>query len=103
MITENEWNIISKKAFPAKGVKAPPFLWTRVLTAIEAEETRREGSWWLEWRWMTRLTVAVGLLVSLGAFFLSQNSALPLDGALSGTSVQQQALQIASADMPTSD
>jgi hypothetical protein len=103
MITDNEWNNIAEKVFPAKGVKAPPFLWTRILAKIEAEETRRASIWWLQWRWMERVTVAVGLLVSIGAFYLFQNAALPLDVALDGRSNQHQALQIATAEMPTAD
>jgi len=103
MITDNEWDKIAKKAFPMKGVKAPPFLWTRVLAGIESEETRRASIWWLQWRWMERVTVAVGLLVSIGAFYLFHNAALPLDVALDGRSNQQQALQIATADMSTAD
>ena len=103
MITDPEWNHISKTAFPLKAAKAPPFLWTRLLSAIEAEESRRAQSWWMQWRWMSRLTVSVGLLVSLGAFYLTQHAAVPLDIALDGQSTQQQALEIARADMPTSD
>ncbi len=62
MITDNEWEHISKKAFPAHSVPAPAFLWTRILSKIEAEETRRSSVWWMQWRWMMRLTFAVASL-----------------------------------------
>jgi hypothetical protein len=105
MITDHEWSIIAKKAFPAAPpVKAPPFLWTRILSAIETEETRRSGLWWMQWRWMSRVTVAVGLLVSLGAFYLLQNAAVPpLDVALEGRTNQHQAIRLATADMSTAE
>jgi hypothetical protein len=103
MITDNEWNHIAKKTFPASRVKAPPFLWTRILAAIQAEETRRASTWWMQWRWMSRVTIAVGLLVTLGTFYLLHNSAMPLDQALSGQSNQQHALELASTNMTTPD
>ena len=105
MITDHEWSIITQKAFPAAApAKAPPFLWTRVLAAIMVEESRRSGLWWMQWRWMSRVTVAVGLLVSLGTFYLLQNTAtLPLDVALEGRSNQHQAIRLATTDMSTAD
>jgi len=103
MITDKEWDNISSKAFPLKGVKAPPFLWTRILSGIDAEETRRSSIWWLQWRWMERVTVAVGLLVGLSAFYLIQGSATSLDMALEGRSDQHQAIMLASSEMPTAD
>jgi|SRR5882724_11228741 len=98
MITDREWNIISEKAFPPKAVKAPAFLWTRILALIESEETRRAQTWWMQWRWMFRLTATVGILVSIGAFYLLQHEAIPLDAALDGRSNQEAALQIADSD-----
>jgi hypothetical protein len=103
MITDHEWNMITKKAFPGKPEKAPPFLWTKLLARIEAEETRRSSTWWVQWRWMSQLTVATGVLVSLGAFYLIHNSILPLGAALDGQSDQHLALQIANMDLRTSD
>jgi len=105
MITDHEWSVIVKKAFPAKSPeKAPPFLWTRILSAIETEETRRSGLWWMQWRWMSRVTVAVGLLVSIGAFYVFQNASMPsLDVALDGRSNQHQAIRLATANMSTAD
>ncbi len=79
MITDSEWNIISQKAFPKKSVKAPPFLWTRILARIEAEETRRGLSWWAQWQWVGRLTATVGLIVGLAAFYLLRPSLNVLD------------------------
>lgn len=103
MITDHEWNIIVQKAFPAKAPKAPPFLWTRVLSAIETEENRRSSQWWMQWHWMSRVTMAVGLLVSLGTFYLLQNAMVPLDIALDGRSNQHQAIRMASADPSSVD
>jgi hypothetical protein len=105
MITDHEWSVISKKAFPDRGpAKAPPFLWTRILSAIETEEVHRASLWWTQWRWMTRVTVAVGLLVSVGAFYLFQNSSMaPLDAALEGQSNQHQAIRLATADMSSAE
>ena len=74
MTTDHEWNIIAKKAFPVKTVKAPAFLWTRILARIEAEETRRESSLWTQWRWLGRLTATVGLVVGIAAFYLLKPS-----------------------------
>jgi hypothetical protein len=101
MITDREWNIISQKAYPQKAVKAPAFLWTRVLALISSEETRRAQTWWMQWRWMGRLTATIGILVSLGAFYLLQHEVIPLDAALDGRSNQEVALQIANSDSLT--
>ena len=101
MITDNEWNIIAKKAFPVRAVKAPAFLWTRILALIESEERRRASVWWMQWRWMSRVTATVGLIVAIGVFYLAQHAMTPLDAALEGRSNQEQALQVASLDNPT--
>jgi anti-sigma-K factor RskA len=101
MITEPEWNIISRKAFPQKSAKAPPFLWTRILALIESEEARRASTWWMQWRWMSRVTATIGLIVAIGVFYLVQYAMTPLDAALEGRSNQEQALQVASLDNPT--
>jgi hypothetical protein len=98
MITDYEWNIISKKAFPAKTLKAPPFLWTRLLARLESEEARRAATWWMQWRWMSRVTAMIALFVTVGAFYLIQRAALPLEAALDGRSNQETALQIATSD-----
>src|SRR5512140_126406 len=98
MITDSEWSSISQKAFPDASVKAPPFLWTRLLSRIEAEELRRASVWWMQWRWMSEVTIAAILLVGVGSFYLFQHSATPLEVALEGRSSQQQAIQLASAE-----
>ena len=101
MITDREWSIISQKVFPQKAWKAPAFLWTRVLALIESEEVRRAQTWWMQWRWMFRLTATVGIFVSLGAYYLLQNDPISLDAALDGRSNQEVALQLASSENPT--
>src|SRR5882672_10745737 len=101
MITDHEWNIISQKAFPQKAVKAPPFLWTRILALIESEETRRATTWWMQWRWMSRVTATIGLVVAIGVFYLVQHAMSPLDAVLEGRSNQELALQMASLENPT--
>ena len=103
MIPDNEWKTISAKAFPKREAKVPPFLWTRILAAIESEELRRASAWWMQWRWMGRVTVAAALLVSLGTFYMLQQAAVPLDVALEGRSSQHQAIQLASADASASE
>ena len=103
MITQNEWNTLARMIFPRQSVNAPPFLWTRVLAGIEAEETRRASLWWMQWRWMSRVSFTVGLLVSLGTFYLFRSQALPLDSALEGRSSQHQAIQLASSGMDPAD
>ena len=101
MITDQEWNIISRKAFPQKAAKAPPFLWTRILAFIQSEEARRASTWWMQWRWMSRLTATIGLLVAVGVFYLARHTVVSLDAVLEGRSNQEQALQLASLDNPT--
>ncbi len=103
MITELEWNLIAKKAFPPHDVKAPPFLWTRILAAIQTEETRRSSVWWLQWRWMSRVAVSASLLVSVGAYCLLQNATVPLEDALDGLSNQHEAIQIATTHTSNAD
>ena len=53
---------------------------------------------------MSQVTFAVGLLVSIGAFYLFQNAGVPsLDVALDGRSNQHQAIRVATANMDTAD
>jgi len=101
MITDQEWKIIAEKAFPHNAVKAPPFLWTRILARIRSEEAVAASTWWMQWRWMTRVTATIGIVVTLGAFYLLQHSVNSLDGALEGRTNQEQALQVADFDNPT--
>ena len=95
MITDREWDYIAKKVFSRKQAKAPAFLWTRVLSAIEAQENASGGLWWAQWRWMTQVTAAVGLAVLMGAAYLYTASAPPLEALLQGRSTQQKAIQLA--------
>jgi hypothetical protein len=103
MIGDEEWNTITRKAFPKRSVKAPPYLWTRVLAAIDAEEARLSTAWWMQWRWMIRLTFATAVLVSLGSYYLWNQSVLPLDFALEGRTTQLHAIQLASSELTTPD
>lgn len=103
MIPDNEWQIISAKAFPKTEAKAPAFMWTRILASIESEELRQASAWWMQWRWMGRVTVAAALLMSLGTFYMLQHAAVPLEVALEGRSSQHQAIQLASADGSASE
>jgi hypothetical protein len=98
MITDREWNIILEKAYPTKTFKAPAFLWTRILALIESEESRRAATWWMQWRWMGRVTATIALFVTIGTFYLMQRQAIPLDAALDGRTNQETALQIATSD-----
>ncbi len=102
MISDQEWNIISQKAFPRQALKAPAFLWTRILALIESEEARRASTWWMQWQWMGRLTATVGLIVTIGVLYLIQVDGIPLDAALDGRSNQEQALQLAATNTLTS-
>ncbi len=98
MMTDHDWNIVSQKAFPHRAVKAPAFLWTRILALIESEEARRASTWWMQWQWMGRLTATIGLIVTFGIFYLIQHEGVPLEAALDGRSNQEQALQLATSD-----
>ena len=95
-MTDHEWDIIAKKAFPVKSVQAPPYLWTRVLAGIESEERSQESSWWRQWRWMLRLTFAAGLFATVGSYYLFEPSAQPTaDSALEEVSAQHNAITLA--------
>src|SRR5690348_8423958 len=99
MTSDEEWMHLAQKVFPKRQEKAPPFLWTRILSGIEAEEHRRASLWWMQLSWMSRVAITVSLLVGLGSFYLFRHAVLPLDVALDGRSDQQQAIRIATADM----
>lgn len=94
----DEWVALSSHVFSAKPRQAPAFLWTRVLADIEAQQAAAQG-WWMEWRWMARVTIAASLLVGLGSYYLLSQTAVPLETALEGVSPQQEAIQIASASI----
>lgn len=109
-----EWVVLSRKAFHKQSVKAPPFLWTRVLAAIEAQEEKRGAGWWAQWRWphhlsdfdwgnpiasrevvgwMARVAAVASLLVSLGAglVFFQSSQAVSLETLLRGETSPQMA------------
>jgi hypothetical protein len=89
MMTDNEWSVISKKAFPANAVKAPPFLWTRILAKIQSEETRRSSVWWLQWRLMLKVTFALGLFAMASSYYLFQQTPEPLESAWTAVSLER--------------
>jgi hypothetical protein len=80
-----KWESLSKKVFHAKPVKAPPYLWTRVLAAIEEREAELL-EWWTQWRWMTRLTMALAFGVALfaGSVYLETAQGTPTEAMLQG-------------------
>ena len=90
---------ITQHVFAERSRQTPPFLWTRVQAAIEAEEARRGtlwAPWWAQWRWMTRLTVTAALLVGVGSAYLLHQTKPPLESILQGRAPQQSAIQVAS-------
>lgn len=99
----DEWVAISHKAFAEKNLQAPPFLWTRVLAGIEAQEAAQGAPWWVQWRWMSRVTSVVSVVVSLGALYLYQNTTPSLESLLQGRSAQQQAIQLATNSVDSRD
>src|SRR6185295_12582702 len=96
-----EWESLSRKVFPEKNPKAPAFLWTRILAAIEIQESER-AVWWRQWRWMSRLATAMTLLVSLaaGAVLYEDLQGVPLDSLLKGTNASSQNTVVAEASAP---
>jgi len=99
----DEWVAISHKVFTQKSVQAPPFLWTRVLAGIEAQEEKQGAPWWVQWRWMSRVTSVASVVVSLGAFYLYKNATPSLESLLQGRSAQQQAIQMATTSVDSPD
>jgi len=87
MNEEQEWEQLSRRLFNRPEVKAPPYLWTRILAAIEAREEQL-SAWWRQWRWMGRLASAMALLVFIaaGAVIYEESQSVPLDNLLEGTS-----------------
>jgi predicted anti-sigma-YlaC factor YlaD len=61
----DKWAEIRKTAGLTSPLKAPAFLWTRILAGIETQQ-QRVGVWWQQWRWMGRWVAALSLLVTLG-------------------------------------
>lgn len=102
--TLDEWVTLSQKAFRRPEVKAPPFLWTRVLAAIEAQEDQRT-EWWRQWQWMSRLASVMTLLVSLaaGLVFYQSYQGAPMEHLLSGITNPQQASQMLPEQPPSAE
>src|SRR6185312_11146744 len=92
----DELIFLSTRIFSHRSVQAPPFLWTKVLAGIEAQEASRSAPWWVQWRWMSRLTMAAAVLASVGSVYLFNQSTLSLERALEGGS-NQHAIQEARA------
>jgi predicted anti-sigma-YlaC factor YlaD len=101
----DEWISLSHKAFRAQNVKAPAFLWTRVLAGIESQEQAQNGAWWLQWHWMSQVATAATLLVSLaaGIEFYQNSLGTPLDNLLHGITSPQQATQLLSNTAPNAE
>ena len=96
MMTAEEWKALAQKTLRAQPVKAPPFLWTRILQGIEAQEALR-APWWTQWLWMTRLTLAAGATVAAFVIYsLQPTQELPLETLLEGQSHPHAAIQVAS-------
>lgn len=95
MITPEEWSVLAQKTLRGTPVKAPPFLWTRIQSQIEAEEAQR-APWWSQWRWMTGLTLTAS--IAIGAIFLTLKPGwdMPLEALLEGQPHPHVAIQIAS-------
>src|SRR5258708_826594 len=94
-ISNDPWEPISQKLFPPLEAKAPPFLWTRILSAIEARE-KELAAWWGQWRWMGRVAAAMTVLVtvSAGAIFYEVSQGVPLESLLRGMTSPQQSAQL---------
>jgi anti-sigma factor RsiW len=97
----DEWIALSQTAFRRHEVKAPAFLWTRVLAGIESQEREEKAAWWYQWRWMSRIATAMALLVSLGAgivlYQATKDEGSLLDAILQGGEKSAQVTHLASA------
>src|SRR4051812_6363206 len=96
MNTEDpKWKSLSRKLFPDHAVQTPPFLWTRILTAIEAQESALANAWWRQWRWMTRWAAAAAVLVTVSAgWVFYDESQASLDQLLHGITNTRQEAQL---------
>jgi anti-sigma factor RsiW len=91
----DEWKLVRTRTLSDDPLKAPPYLWTRIREAIERQEALLGRPWWLQWRWMVRVTLGTAAAMSLGAFYLWQDA--PLEPLLEGQPASHSALQLASA------
>src|SRR5438105_1513049 len=101
-VMDEDWEYLRKRVTSPTSEKAPPFLWTRILSRIEALEAQRM-SWWGQWRWMAEVTAAVAILVLLGIGFVSYLSASgpALETILRGGTVNA-TIRLSSSQPPTS-
>jgi anti-sigma factor RsiW len=99
----DEWVTLSQRVFSAQPVQAPPYLWTRVLAGIEAQELAQSQPWWIQWRWMSRLAVGMTLAVGLAAVYVFQQASSNVDPLLAGHSGQNSAIQLASSRLSNAD
>jgi|GEM_PF-1826439 len=103
MMTPQEWSALSQKTLRPKAVKAPPFLWTRIQAAIEAQEALK-APWWIQWRWMTRFTLTASALAMIISFLLlNPIKEVPLENLLEGQPHVQEAIQVASSRLVNTD
>ncbi len=95
MNDDREWEQLSQKVFSRADVQARPFLWTRILAAIEKRE-QELAVWWGQWRWMGRVAAAMTLLVTVttGAVFYETSQGVPLESLLHGITTPQQSAQL---------
>jgi hypothetical protein len=99
MSDERQWQPISEKLFRGTQVPAPPFLWTRILAAIEQRE-QELAVWWRQWRWMGRVAAVMTVLVTLSAgWVFYENTQNRIEQVFYGITTPQQSFEIASADI----
>ncbi len=102
--TPYEWEVLSRKVFPKRLIQAPPFLWTRILATIENIEKKQAKTWWAQWRWMGRVTVAAAVAVSLGmGILIYQSGGVPLETLLRGNNASGQVLRLSKQQAPTTE
>lgn len=103
MSLDEEWPVIARKVFSRKTVSAPPYLWTRILAGIEAEEQKRAGAWWLQWSFMRQVTAAVALFVLMGTGYvlLKSYQGIPIDLLVEGQTRPVNTIRLSMSHAPT--
>ena len=86
-----------------RAVKAPPYLWTRVLAAIEAQEAALQNLWWGQWRWMTRLTAVTTFALGIALFLVYRNTSTNVEPLLEAQTGRSSAIQLASLPPDSGD
>lgn len=101
----NQWTFLARKTFPKKPpLKAPPFLWTRVLVHIEAREAKEGATWWAQWRWLSRVAGVIALAVFLGTGVIVHRAGeggAPLELLLRGGTNAEKAIRLTREHPPT--